>query len=70
MLSADFSSCSISATKGSTIVKVMRITDVILGILLIATYPIDMITGSIALDTITIFMFIYCVYSLRLFFNL
>lgn len=47
----------------------MRIMDVILGAALILTYPIDILTGSIKLELVTIFMFIYCVYKLRLFFD-
>ena len=45
----------------------MRIMDVILAVALIATYPIDILTGSIKMGLVAIFMFIYCVYLLRLF---
>ena len=47
----------------------MRIMDVILAVALIATYPIDILTGSIKLKLVTVFMFIYCMYSLRLCFD-
>ncbi|KAK8800463.1 hypothetical protein JH06_1592 [Blastocystis sp. subtype 4] len=51
----------ISAASGSTLIKIMRYGDIVLGVLLILCYPIDMITGSIQMNTTTIFMMVYCI---------
>ena len=50
----------ISATEGSTLLKIMRYGDIILGVALILTYPIDILTKTIVMDTTTFFMMAYC----------
>ena len=50
----------ISAASGSTLLKVMRYGDIGLGAALILTYPIDILTKTIIMDTTTFFMMAYC----------
>lgn len=51
----------ISAASGSTLIKVMRYGDIVLGALLILCYPIDMMTKKITMNTTTFFMMVYCI---------
>ena len=52
--------CRISTASGSTLIKVMRYGDIVLGVLLILTYPIDMLTKTIVMNVTTFFMMTYC----------
>lgn len=38
----------------------MRYGDIVLGVLLILTYPIDMLTKTIVMNVTTFFMMAYC----------